>query len=162
MSPHMEVTVKTTEPRTVAYLAEKGSFKKIGGTIGRLFGLIQERGYSLGGPPLGVYYSDPQQVPEEELLWEIQWPLSGEVADSGPDEHGFSVRHVGTCEVASTVYKGPYDGLGKVYEEMAGWIIANDHDFAGPPEEVYVSDPTTTPREELLTEVRFPVRKKAG
>jgi AraC family transcriptional regulator len=159
MSSHIEVTVKKTEPKTVAFVSGKGSFKKIGQTIGKLYGMIQERGYTLAGSPLGVYYSDPQQVPEEELLWEIQWPLGGEVAPVAADERGFGVKSVGAYEAASTVHKGPYDSLSKVYGDMVGWIMANGYEISGPPEEVYMNDPGTTPEEELLTEVRFPVKK---
>jgi effector-binding domain-containing protein len=38
-------------------------------------------------------------------------------------------------------------------------MLENGYEIAGPPEEVYLNDPNVTPRDEILTEVRFPVKK---
>ena len=160
MTSHIEVTVKKTEPRTVAFLSDKGSFKKIGQTIVKLFGLMQERGYAVAGAPIGVYFNDPKVVPKEELLWEIQFPVSDEVSASDPDDSGLGVKRLEACNVASTMHKGPYEGLGKVYEDMAAWILENGYEISGPPEEVYLNDPNVTPKDELHTELRFPVKTK--
>jgi effector-binding domain-containing protein len=159
MTSHLDVTVKKTEPRTVAFLSEKGSFQKIGQTIGKLFGLIQERGYAVAGAPIGVYFNDPKEVPEEELLWEIQFPVGDEMAAGESDESGLGVKRLEAYDVASNMHKGPYEGLGKVYEDMVVWMLENGYEIAGPPEEVYLNDPNVTPRDEILTEVRFPVKK---
>ena len=70
-----EVTLKQTEPRTVAFITVKGPFDQIEGTFGRLFGWVIEKGYAPVGPPLGLYFNSPEQVPPEELLWELQCPL---------------------------------------------------------------------------------------
>jgi len=99
-------------------------------------------------------------VPPEELLWELQSPVAGDVPPSGPDERGLGVKRVEGVEVASTMHKGPYDKIGAIYGALAGWIAENGYEIAGPPEEVYLSDPDKTPAEELLTEVHFPVRKR--
>jgi len=37
--------------------------------------------------------------------------------------------------------------------------MGNGYEIVGPATEVYLSNPAETPPEELLTEVRFPVRK---
>jgi effector-binding domain-containing protein len=159
MSSHIEVMVKKTEPRTVAFVAEKGSFNKIGDAIGKLYSFIQGKGYTIAGPPIGVFFNAPQEVPEEELLWEIQCSVAGEVALSEPDEQGVGIKRVEPYEVASTMHKGAYDEVGETYGALVPWIMENGYEIAGPSEEVYLSDPQNTPPEEILTEVRFPVRK---
>jgi effector-binding domain-containing protein len=58
------------------------------------------------------------------------------------------------------MHHGPYDGVGQTYEQLGRWIAENGYEIAGPSEEVYLSNPQETPPAELLTEVRFPVRKK--
>lgn len=156
----IEVMVKKTEPMTVAFIAKKGPYSLISQTFGELYGWIGEKGYIPSGPPVGVYFNDPQQVPAEELLWELCSPIAGDVTSSGPDERGLGVRRVEGMEVAATIHKGPYDKIGPVYGALAGWIMENGYEIAGPPEEVYLSDPGQTPPQELLTEVRFPARKK--
>jgi effector-binding domain-containing protein len=99
-------------------------------------------------------------VPAEELLWEIHLPISRDVAPSGTDKRGLGVKKVEGAEVAATMHKGPFHEVGKVYGALAGWITENGYQIVGPPEEVYLTDPAYTPAAELLTEVRFPVRKR--
>ena len=162
MSSSIEVTVKKTEPMTVAYLSKKGPYTLIGDTFGKLYGCIGEKGYIPTGPPLGIYFNAPEQVPAEELLWEIQSPIAGDVAASGPDEKGLGVKKVEGAEVASTMHKGRFDQVGNTIPALEAWIAENGYEIAGPYEEVYLSDPGKTMPEELLTEVRFPVKKRSG
>ena len=155
-----EVTVKQTEPRTLAFITMKGPFDQIEGTFGRLFGWVIEKGYAPVGPPLGLYFNSPEQVPPEELLWELQCPLPDDTAPSEPDAGGVGIKKVPGVEVASIVHKGPFDEVGKIYGMLWEWVNSNGYEIVGPPEEVYFSDPSTTPPEELTTEIRFPVRKR--
>jgi effector-binding domain-containing protein len=156
----IEVTVKKTEPITVAFVSKKGPYSLIGETFGKLYGLIGEKGYVPAGPPVGVYFNAPGQVPDEELLWELRSPIAGDVAPGGPDERGLGIKKVEAAEVAATMHKGPYDQVGATYGALAGWIAENGYEIVGPSEEVYLSDPGKTAPEELLTEVRFPVKKR--
>ncbi len=156
----IEVTVKKTEPMTVAFASMKGPYSLIGETFGKLYGLIGEKGYVPAGPPVGVYFNAPGQVPDEELLWELRSPIAGDIAPGGPDERGLGIKKVEAAEVAATMHKGPYDQVGATYGALAGWIAENGYEIVGPSEEVYLSDPGKTAPDELLTEVRFPVKKR--
>jgi AraC family transcriptional regulator len=160
MSAHIEVAVTGIEPRTVAYKGVKGSFKKVPQTIGEVVGWIMQRRLSMSGPPVGVYFGDPRQVAEEELVWEIQWPVSGNPAPAEPDEQGVGVKHVEPYDAAVTVFEGPYEQVGAVYDALVQWAEENGYEFAGPPEEVYLNDPSAEPGQEPLTEIRFPVTKR--
>jgi effector-binding domain-containing protein len=60
--------------------------------------------------------------------------------------------------VASTIHVGSYRTIGEAYAALTAWITEQGREIAGPPVEIYVSDPAETPAEELRTEVRFPVR----
>jgi effector-binding domain-containing protein len=61
--------------------------------------------------------------------------------------------------VAWTVHRGPFDEVGPAYHTVAGWIQEHGHEVAGPPREVYLTDPDETPDEaDYLTEVQFPIR----
>jgi len=156
----IEVTVKKTEPMTVAFVSMKGPYSLIGETFGKLYGWIGEKGYVPAGPPVGVYFNAPGQVPDEELLWELRSPIAGDVAPGGPDERGLGIKKVEAAEVAATMHKGPYDQVGATYGALAGWIAENGYEIVGPSEEVYLSDPGKTAPEELLSEIRFPVKKR--
>jgi len=156
----IEVTVKKTEPMTVALLSMKGPYSLIGDAFGKLYHWTVGKGYVPAGPPIGVYFNVPGQVPDEELLWELRSPIAGDVPPSGPDELGLGVKRVAGVEMAATMHKGPFDQVGATWGALAGWIMENGYEIVGPGEEVYLSEPEKTPPEELLTEVRFPVRKK--
>jgi len=160
MTSSIQVTVKKIEPMTVASLSMKGPYTQISEAFSKLYGWIAEKGYVPAGPPLGVYFNAPGQVPDSELLWEVRSPIVGDIHLSRPDERGVGVKRLKSTQVAATMHKGPFDELGKTYEALAAWIIENGYEIAGPAEEVYLSDPQKTRPEELLTEVRFPVRRK--
>jgi len=160
MSSSIEVLVKKTEPMTVAFISMKGPYTLISDAFGKLYGWIGDKGYIPAGPPLGVYFKAPEQVPAEELLWEICSPIAGDTAPSGPDEKGLGVKKVKGAEVASTMHKGPFDQVGHTIHALEAWIAANGYEIMGPYEEIYLTDPGKSTPEELLTEVRFPVRKR--
>ncbi len=103
MSSIIEVTVKKAEPMTVAFISMKGPYTLISNVFGKLYSWIGEKGYMPAGPPLGVYFNAPEQVPAEELLWEIRSPIAWDVAPSGPDEKDLGVKRVEGAEVASTM-----------------------------------------------------------
>ena len=159
MTSSIEVTVKETEPRTLAYLSMKGPYSQIGETFNRLYATIVEKGLVPAGPPVGFYYNTPGQVPDEQLYWELCSPVAGEVSVGGPDEKGFGIKQLEPVQVAATIHKGSFENVGDTYGALAGWIAENGYQVNGPGEEVYLSDPGTTPPEELTTEVRFPVVK---
>ncbi len=156
----IEVTVKKTEPMTVAFVSMKGPYSLIGETFGKLYDWVGEKGHVPSGPPIGVYFNAPGQVPDAELLWELRSPIAGEVAQSGPDERGLGIKKVEELEVASTVHRGPFDQVGETYGALVGWIMENGYQIVGPGEEIYLTDPDKTPPQELLTEVCFPVKKQ--
>jgi AraC family transcriptional regulator len=160
MASSIQVTIKDTEPTTVAFLAKKGPYTQISAAFGQLYGWIGQKGYTPSGPPMGIYFNAPGQVPEDQLLWELRSPIAGKVALGGPDKDGLGVKQLATVKVAATIHKGSFDTVAKTYEALVGWIMQNGYDIAGPSEEVYLRDPSQTPPQELLTEVRFPVRKR--
>jgi effector-binding domain-containing protein len=160
MSSSIKVTVKKREPTTTAFLSMQGPYTLISAAFGKLYGWIGEKGYIPAGPCLGVYFNAPEQVSADELLWEIQSPIAGDVAPGGPDEKGLGVKRVEGAEVAATIHKGPFDQVGHTIHALEAWIAENGYEIVGPYEEVYLSDPAKVTPEELLTEVRFPVRKR--
>ncbi len=141
-------------------ISKKGLYSQLGETFPKLYDWLREKGYEPAGPPSGVYFNSPGQVPPEELLWEVRCPIGGDVPPGGPDERGFGVKKVEVVEVARTMHKGSFDQVGAVYSALVEWIMEKGYEIAGPPEEVYLTDPAYTPAEALLTEARFPIKKK--
>jgi effector-binding domain-containing protein len=46
---------------------------------------------------------------------------------------------------ASTLHVGPYDTLGQAYDGLDAWLADHGYAKAGPPREVYLSEPSTPP-----------------
>ena len=150
MSMEIEVTIKETAPMTIAFIEKKGPFKQMPESIGMLYGWIGQKGFVPSGPPSGVYF-----------IWEARSPIAGELPEIAPNEHGLGVKRIGSQLVASTLYQGPYDQVHSTYEALMAWIHKNGFEISGPPEEVYLTDPSVTPPEKLMTEIRFAIKKSA-
>ncbi len=58
-------------------LVYRGPYAGIHEGWSRIFTWIDEKGYQISGPGREVYLNDPCEVPEEDLLTEIQVPVSG-------------------------------------------------------------------------------------
>lgn len=157
MNEDLVVEIKEIAPATVAYIERKGSFGQVASTFGVLYGWIGARGIASAGMPSGVYYDDPQQVPEADCRWELRAPVLDGTIEVAPKVGEPGVKVVPAYLAAATMYKGPYQDMAPTYESLGAWIVANGYQFAGPPEEVYYSDPATTAPADYLTEIRFPV-----
>lgn len=155
----IEVTVKEIAPVTVAFIAARGPFTRIPESFGSLYGWIAQNGYVPLGPPSGVYFNIRNVSPDDELIWEVRSPIAGEISELGPDGQGLGVKRVGSQLVASTLYQGPYEKEGPTFEALMAWIPKNGYEITGPVEEVYLTNPSETPPEKLLTEIRFPIKK---
>jgi effector-binding domain-containing protein len=156
----MGPAVKETQPVTVAFIEVRGHFDQIPAAFGRLYDWIGERGYEPSGPAIAVYHTIPGQVPDEELRWELRSRVSGDVPECGPDAGGLGVKRLEAALVAAVMHKGPYEELEQVHEALMQWIEQNGYETSGPPEEAYFNDPSKVAPDELLTEIRLPVRRR--
>jgi effector-binding domain-containing protein len=61
--------------------------------------------------------------------------------------------------VATTLYAGPYENVGPAYRALAEWVQEHGHETAGPPREVYLTDPNEVQDPGALrTEIVWPIR----
>ncbi|MDO9557882.1 MAG: GyrI-like domain-containing protein [Coriobacteriia bacterium] len=155
-----DANIKQTEPTTVAFLSMRGPYSQIPEGYGHLYGWVASHALTPTGMPSAIYLTSPDDVPDEDAVWELWAPLAGQPELLEPDEDGIGVRHIPKKTVASAMYKGPYEEIGATYEALTKWVEGHDYSIVGPPEEVYFSDPEEVPRSEYLTEVRFPVTKR--
>ncbi len=156
----IDVSVKQTEPMTVAFLAMRGPYAQIPEGLGQLYGFVAASGFVPAGMPHAVYFTAPDAGPESEAQWELWAPVAGDAPAAGPDERGLGVKQVPPQRVAATIHKGPYEGVEATYRELGGWIATEGYEMSGPPMEIYMSDPNEVAPEEYLTEIQFPVAKR--
>lgn len=151
----MDIKEKKIPERQVAYIHYQGSFEDIPELLGEVVGFVMAKGLMIMGPPFGIYFNSPQEVPVEDLEYEMGIPFKGEAEDEGR----IKIKTEPDQLVLSTVYKGAYTEAGKVIGALAQHAYQNGYEITGPPMEIYISDPNETPEDELLTEMCFPVKK---
>lgn len=151
-------SMKQREAMPVAYVSRKGPYTQIPEAMCVMFGAMAQKGLIAAGPPGGRYFSSPGEVPEAESLWEVWVQLAGDPPEAPAEGFGFGVRHLAAAEMACVMHHGPYDTIAQTYAHLARWVTENGYETAGPPEEVYFSGPETPP-DQILTEIRFPVKK---
>ena len=67
--------VKRLEPEALAAAVHKGPYEQVGTVYRELLEWIGDHGYQVVGPPREVYMTDPDEVPPEEYLTEVQMPV---------------------------------------------------------------------------------------
>lgn len=69
------VSIKIMPEHHVLSLIHKGPYLELGSAYGMMMEYITEEGCEMIGAPREIYLNSPQEVPENELLTEIQFPI---------------------------------------------------------------------------------------
>lgn len=152
----MEIIEKRIEETRVAYAQFKGSYSKIPEHIQEVGQLVKDDDLNLTGMVYGSYFNSPEEVPEEELEYEIGFSFDG---DLKLQEGKLGFKEIPEHTVLAAIHKGPYTDVGPVIHAIAEYAVKNGYDVVGPVTEVYLNDLSQVTSDELLTEVRFPVIK---
>ncbi|MBN1432587.1 MAG: MerR family transcriptional regulator [Methanomicrobiaceae archaeon] len=70
-----EVSLKSLPPIKAVTVIHKGPYSNLGMAHKQIYDYINEKGLTMCGPSRELYLSDPADIPEEELLTEIQYPV---------------------------------------------------------------------------------------
>jgi effector-binding domain-containing protein len=121
----------------------------MGEAFGALIAHAQASGARAAGPPFCLY----PEAPGEDFGIVVCMP----VAPGATPGEGIVLEEVPGGTAATTLHAGPYSAMEETYLALDAWIAAAGKHTAGPPREVYLSDPTMVPESELLTEIQWPV-----
>lgn len=151
-----EVQVKEVPAQHVAALRKHTKMATIGPDVQAGFAAVGEAvgrsGVPMVGPPFLVMFDVIDEESEGDI--EIAFP----VATPFPGAGEVVGQELPAMTVASTTHRGPYDEMGPAYHTVTGWIQEHGHEIAGPPREIYLSDPSDTPDPaDYVTEVQFPI-----
>lgn len=120
---------------------------KIGASLMKLDAYTKNNQILVSGPPFTIWYSPTNFI--------IGMPVSGEIS---PKDKNIKFGQLKDCNAYVVSYYGSYSNTQPVYENMSTFILAKGKHPAGPPRELYLSDPIlekdTT---KWLTEIVFPV-----
>lgn len=149
-----DVNLRTLPEQNFIYISNKDVDAnqiglKIGEGLMKLDGFAKEHKLTLTGPPFTVWYSPTNFV--------TGLPIANENSIKGNNEIKQGTQS--GCEAYVVSYYGAYSNTQGVYENMSVFITEKGKRPAGPPRELYLSDPMlekdTT---KWLTEIVFPVQ----
>ena len=151
----MEIELKKTEEKRVAYIFYTGPVEDMGDLIGEIVDWMMNQNVEMTGPPYSAYYTSPAEVAPEDMQYEMGVPFLGEASEAGK----VKIKIMPAQQVLSTLHKGPYNEVGSVYEILMNKVIEDGYQMTGAPLEIYFNSPIEVPETDLLTEVQFPVVK---
>lgn len=154
----MKVEIKQLKPIHVAFMRHVGPYSEVGKTWDQFLTLMGKDGYLAGNPMmLGICHDDPEVTPAAKIRYD---------ACLSVDEDFKPIGEIGVQDVAGGAYAvathvGPYSELGRTYSELLGqWVPRSGHELRDTPcFEVYVTDPQSTPAEELMTDIYAPLQQ---
>jgi len=150
-----DVAIKDLPAQRFAAVRTTTTIDKIGEALssgwGQVFGALGAGGAVPSGPPFAIYHRYGEGG---EIEFEACVPTTADVAAPAP----ITVRDEPSMTVAATLHKGSYDRVGEAYEAVQAWIAAEGRQMAGPPREVYLTDPQqVADPADYLTEIQWPV-----
>lgn len=153
----MAYTFKTTrlKPQATATIRVTSEPSRIGEAFGEVLPEVASHLQRAGASPAGPAFARFFDYTEEAADFEAGFPVSEPVAGEGRVEAG----ELPGGRAAVTIHLGPYEGLQAAHEAMGEWVLANDHDPAGPVWEVYMVGPAEEDPSKWRTELVWPLRK---
>ena len=158
-------------------LTTRGSYWKLSGALGRLRARMGDLGLTPAGPAFGIFYDDPETVPDEETRYTLGYPLDTAEAedaesrlgaasrrDAGEGDVGsgdrFTVERFPDETVASLEHEGPAAESGSVYARLEAWLTEQGLEAQGPPREIYLAEPGTLGKGLLHALIHQPVTRR--
>ncbi|MCV0429777.1 MAG: AraC family transcriptional regulator [Roseibium sp.] len=154
------VEIKSIPSEKLAVLRHTGPYMEIGKAFETLVGILVSRNLiGQAGAMKGLCFSDPTQVPEDELQSVAGVTVPGDFPVDAP------LEQVETREGDYAVlhYKGPYTDMKWAYEWLFGeWLTQSGREPADAPcMEVYLNNPRDTAPSDLLTDICLPLKPVA-
>jgi effector-binding domain-containing protein len=144
-----EVSVRTTAESATAVVAQATTWEEFPGlwrsVLDEVYTFLRGGGATQSGHNVMLYRDD---VPNVEVGVQVEGTFvsSGRVVPST----------LPAGRVATTIHRGPYDGLDAAHRAVRAWCVAHGHELTGTRWEIY-GDWRENP-EELETEVDYLIR----
>ncbi len=151
-----DVEIVTIEAIPTVGLPHAGAYMAIGRSFDKVWGLLNARGLIHATPRvLGLFYDDPNLVPEADLRSFAGVSISGDAEIAAPLE----TRIIDGGTYAVITHKGAYAELPTSYDALyGGWLPQSGRQVRDAPAfEEYLNDPRSTAPSELLTKIYLPL-----
>lgn len=152
--PMAEVTIKTTERKTIAFVREQiGSTAEIAPMFPKLFGAVNpEDGVGVGGNIYHYFAEDGSSIDLEAAI-----PVPDDYQAAAPAQ----TRVIEPVQVASLMHHGAFNRLHEAHTELLTWVADNGYTVSGPAYEwnLVCTPPVTQDNESYVTEVQVEVSR---
>ena len=154
-----EFSVVTVDSQPILYVHRSSATdpKSIGACMGEAFGTLMgflgEHDITVAGAPMSIYHGFDQ----DKATFDVAMPVSQADTDraEGHADIKGGATHAG--QALKAVHVGPYNQLADTYNRIMGHMQKEGLQPVGPCWEIYMNDPDTTPEEDLVTEIYFPI-----
>lgn len=153
-----EIVLEKSEPYMYVAVEMKGSYDQHEQAFATLYEQGSVQGLSFDDYPMGLYYSNPMDTPEDSLIWEIGTKVSGVDSVQLPL---VLKKFPYTLTVAMAYTGGFSEEMASSYAKIYEWIGQNGYQQIGPLQEIYLSIPQANAEGEWVGEVKIviPVSK---
>jgi effector-binding domain-containing protein len=121
----------------------------LGEAYGAIAAYLAELGDTSAGAAFAAYYNMDMQ--------DLDMAAGFTVSKSLPAREPVESTEIPAGQYATCLYTGPYNEIGKGYDELMDWIKEHHLEPTGLAYEFYLDDPAQTHPDILRTEIRFPV-----
>ena len=132
-----EITVVDLTEQPTAVVRDRAAPETISDVLGRSFGSVARaaagQGRQITGPPFARDHT------MDASGWELEagFPVDAPVVADGPVEPST----LPACRAARLVHVGPYDTVGKAWNEASAWLSEHGYAATEAPWESYLDEP---------------------
>lgn len=156
-SEKQSISLKEVSSFTYCSIRHKGPYSEIEKIIGQLMQTSQSQNIFPAGAMIGIYYNSPDEVKQEDLEWEMGFPVTPQAVPQAPLEK----KQWDFTLVVSAFHIGPYEKTEETISKISEWMEENGLVQSGPLLERFLSPPPpTTKPEDLKTEIWIPCQKQ--
>jgi effector-binding domain-containing protein len=141
----------------MASIRTRTKLSKISATLAVLLPEVMKHVTESGGKTVGAPFAIYHSMSGDDIDLEAGLPVAEPVPEKGRVHAG----RLPQGSVVSVWHVGPYQTLSATHERLSAWLAKSDYEAAGPPCEVYWTDPGMEPDEKKWrTEIVVPVKRR--
>jgi len=141
----MEPTIRKVDKIQLIYYNHTGPYQQAFSNFGQLMGYIQQNQLPIGPNSIGIYYDDPETVPENELRSEVGFMLMKPVEGSD----NFKYKEIPAGKAVSIRYTS-WEEISPAYEAIGKYIAENNINTVPYSVEIYYSSDPSVVDSEIL------------
>jgi len=162
MAAYDEVELRELPSQRIAVVSYEATaqdaFIQVESALSTVWASLEASGSAPAGPPFSVRTQlelDTPLPPPEPWPLESGFPVEDELLSADP----IQIRELPATDAACLLVHGEYAQLNEAYLFLQAWIEANGRAAAGPPREVYLTDPVAeTNVKKWRTEIQWPLK----